>query len=121
MNYRNQWPAIDANFTTISAYADFYIEDKNSGVGALLTRDYVGSVGLQSISFALQYAYQLQITKTLSFRPVYEVAGLLGLSGRALHEHLNDRLPAWRRRAGSAPGRWPDRYSGAAAVDWDAD
>ena len=36
MNYRNQWPAIDANFTTISAYADFFIEDKNSGVGAFL-------------------------------------------------------------------------------------
>src|SRR5271156_4441203 len=59
MNYRNQWPANDANFTTISAYADFYIEDKNSGVGAFLPRDYVGSVGLQSISFSLQYAYQL--------------------------------------------------------------
>src|SRR5437667_6058984 len=51
MNYRNQWPAIDANFSTISAYGDLYIEDKNSGVGALLTRDYVGIVGLQSISF----------------------------------------------------------------------
>lgn len=73
MNYRNQWPAIDANFTTISAYGDVYIEDKNSGVGALLTRDYVGSVGLQSISFALQYAYQLNITKNLSFRPGVQV------------------------------------------------
>ena len=69
INYRNQWPAIDANFTTISAFADFYIEDKNSGVGGLLTRDYVGVVGLQSISFSLQYAYQLEITKELSFRP----------------------------------------------------
>jgi type IX secretion system PorP/SprF family membrane protein len=73
INYRNQWPAIDANFTTISAYADFFIEDKNSGVGALLTRDYVGIVGLQSISFSLQYAYQLQLTKTLSFRPGVQV------------------------------------------------
>src|SRR6476620_7664188 len=73
MNYRNQWPAIDANFTTVSAYADFYIEDKNSGVGALLTRDYVGSVGLQSISFAVQYAYQVQLTKTLMFRPGVQV------------------------------------------------
>lgn len=53
--------------------------------------------------------------------PVYEVAGLLGLSPEALERHLNDRLPAWRRRAGADPGRWPDRYSGAAAVDWDAD
>jgi type IX secretion system PorP/SprF family membrane protein len=73
MNYRNQWPAIDANFTTISAYADFFIEDKNSGIGALMTRDYVGIVGLQSISFALQYAYQLQLTKGLSFRPGVQV------------------------------------------------
>ncbi|CAN5326338.1 hypothetical protein BH09BAC3_BH09BAC3_28520 [soil metagenome] len=73
LNYRNQWPAIDANFTTVSAYADFYIEDKNSGVGALLTRDYVGIVGLQSISFAVQYAYQLQLTKNLSFRPGVQI------------------------------------------------
>ena len=29
--------------------------------------------------------------------PVYEVAGLLGLSAEAMEKHLNDRLPAWRR------------------------
>jgi type IX secretion system PorP/SprF family membrane protein len=73
LNYRNQWPSIDANFTTISAFADFYIEDKNSGVGALLSRDYVSAVGIQSISFALQYAYQLQLTKGLAFRPGVQV------------------------------------------------
>ncbi|MBY0433800.1 MAG: type IX secretion system membrane protein PorP/SprF [Cyclobacteriaceae bacterium] len=73
INYRNQWPAIDANFTTISAFADFYIEDKNSGIGALLTRDYVGIVGLQSISLAFQYAYQLKLTQGLSFRPGVQV------------------------------------------------
>lgn len=49
-----------------------------------------------------------------------EAAGLLGLSGRALHAHLNGRLPAWRRRPDVDPPRWPDRYSGA-AVDWGAD
>ena len=27
LNYRNQWPGIDANFTTVSAFADFYLED----------------------------------------------------------------------------------------------
>src|SRR5678815_5617643 len=46
VNYRNQWPAIDANFTTLSAFADFYLEDYNSGVGAILTRDYVNLVGV---------------------------------------------------------------------------
>lgn len=74
INYRNQWPSIDANFTTVSAYADFFIEDKNSGVGGILTRDYVGIVGLQSISLGLQYAYQFQITKDISFRPGVQVA-----------------------------------------------
>src|SRR5215475_728917 len=48
INYRNQWPAIDANFTTMSAYFDYYIEDKNSGVGVLLTRDQEGLAGLRS-------------------------------------------------------------------------
>lgn len=53
--------------------------------------------------------------------PVCEVAGLLGLSAGSLEGHLNDRLPAWRRRPDVGPPRWPDRYSGAAAVDWGAD
>src|SRR6187431_3402392 len=39
INYRNQWPAIDANFTTMSAYFDYFIEDKSSGVGIILNRD----------------------------------------------------------------------------------
>jgi type IX secretion system PorP/SprF family membrane protein len=74
INYRNQWPAIDANFTTFSAFYDTYIEDKNSGVGVLLTRDREGILGLQSISVAFQYSYDLQITKGLSFRPGVQFA-----------------------------------------------
>ena len=74
INYRNQWPGIDANFTTFSLFSDFFIEDKNSGVGAILTRDYANVLGLQSISLGLQYAYQLQLTKKLSFRPGVQVS-----------------------------------------------
>lgn len=74
INYRNQWPAIDANFNTISAFYDTYIEDKNSGIGVLLTRDREGILGLQSMSLALQYSYDLQITKGLSFRPGFQFA-----------------------------------------------
>lgn len=74
MNYRNQWPAIDANFNTISAFYDTYIEDKNSGIGVLLTRDREGVLGLQSISLAFQYSYDLQIVKGLSFRPGFQAA-----------------------------------------------
>ena len=74
INYRNQWPAIDANFTTLSAYFDYFIEDKNSGVGMIITRDREGLAGLQSISLGLQYSYELQITNYIGFRPGVQVA-----------------------------------------------
>src|SRR5688572_14286160 len=74
MNYRNQWPAIDANFRTMSIYFDYFIEDKNSGVGIVLTRDVEGLAGLRSMSLGLQYSYELQITKDLGFRPGIQVA-----------------------------------------------
>jgi type IX secretion system PorP/SprF family membrane protein len=74
MNYRNQWPGIDANFTTVSAFADFYLEDHNSGIGAIITRDYANVLGLQSIGLGLQYAYQLKLNKKLSFRPGVQVS-----------------------------------------------
>lgn len=69
INYRNQWPAIDANFTTMSFFADYFIEDKSSGVGFLLTRDREGLAGLRSMSLALQYSYELELTEFLGFRP----------------------------------------------------
>lgn len=71
-NYRNQWPAIDANFNTISAFADFYIEEKNSGVGVIITKDREGLLGLQSTSIGLMYSYDLKLTKGLSFRPGFQ-------------------------------------------------
>ncbi|MTI19631.1 type IX secretion system membrane protein PorP/SprF [Fulvivirga sp. RKSG066] len=74
LNYRNQWPAIDANFVTFSAYYDTFIEDKNSGVGLLLMRDTEGQAGLTSTSVGLLYAYQLYITEWLTFRPGFQVA-----------------------------------------------
>ena len=73
VNYRNQWPAIDANFNTISAFADTYIESKNSGVGILINRDTEGVLGLQSTSIAFQYAYELTLLKNLSFRPGVQI------------------------------------------------
>jgi len=74
LNYRNQWPAIDANFTTFSAFGDTYIEEKNSGIGFIINHDREGILGLSSTSIALQYAYDLQIIKGLSFRPGFQAA-----------------------------------------------
>ncbi len=69
LNYRNQWPAIDANFTTLSAYFDYFIEDKRSGVGVIINQDREGLAGLRSTSLGLQYSYELQLTKDLGFLP----------------------------------------------------
>ncbi|MEO1098223.1 MAG: type IX secretion system membrane protein PorP/SprF [Bacteroidota bacterium] len=74
LNYRNQWPSIDANFVTTSAYIDHFIEDKNSGIGLLIMRDREGQAGLKSTSVGLQYAYQLYLTDWLTFRPGVQVA-----------------------------------------------
>jgi type IX secretion system PorP/SprF family membrane protein len=74
INYRNQWPAIDANFTTMSAYFDYFIEDYNSSVGLILTRDTEGLAGLTSLSVGLQYAYEIQLNENLGFRPGVQVA-----------------------------------------------
>jgi type IX secretion system PorP/SprF family membrane protein len=73
MNYRNQWPAIDANFTTMSVYFDYFIEDKNSGVGVIISRDQEGLANLRSLSLGLQYSYELSLTEYLGFRPGVQV------------------------------------------------
>jgi type IX secretion system PorP/SprF family membrane protein len=73
-NYRNQWPAIDANFVTYSAFADHFFEDYNSGVGLMVLTDKEGRFGFRSSQVALQYAYQLAITENLTFRPGFETS-----------------------------------------------
>ena len=74
LNYRNQWPAIDANFTTTSLFFDYYIADKKSGIGAILTQDREGLAGLRSLSLSLQYSYELKINSKLGFRPGFQAA-----------------------------------------------
>ena len=69
VNFRHQWPALDASFTTYSVFFDYFLEDYNSGVGMLLMRDQQGLAGLNSTSANFQYAYQLPLTSKLTFRP----------------------------------------------------
>ncbi|MCF6360965.1 MAG: type IX secretion system membrane protein PorP/SprF, partial [Cyclobacteriaceae bacterium] len=68
INYRNQWPALQANFVTLSAYADHFIDDKNSGIGFLIQTDKAGLAGLRSTSFTGTYSYQLPISQTFTLR-----------------------------------------------------
>ena len=74
LNFRSQWPSLEANFTTVSAYFDHFFEDYNSGVGVIVNGDREGLSGLQSISAGLQYSYRLQVTDWLTVRPGAEVA-----------------------------------------------
>lgn len=74
INYRNQWPNLDANFETFSAYFDYHFEDYFSSAGVIFTRDTEGIAGLQSTSIGLQYAYQLQINYKWTFRPGVQAA-----------------------------------------------
>lgn len=74
INYRNQWPSLEANFTTMSAYFDYFIEDANSGVGIIINTDQEGLAGLRSTHVGLLYSYELSITKNLGFRPGVQVA-----------------------------------------------
>jgi type IX secretion system PorP/SprF family membrane protein len=67
-NYRNQWPGINANFVTYSAYFDHYFMDYNSGVGLLLLGDRESNAGIALNGVSLQYAYNLRLTQNLAFR-----------------------------------------------------
>lgn len=69
MNYRNQWPSIEANFVTFSGYVDHFFEDYNSGVGVIFMHDREGRAALKSTFIGLQYAYQLQVAEQVFFRP----------------------------------------------------
>ena len=68
-NFRSQWPSLEANFTTYSFYLDYFAEEYNSGLGLLITADKEGLANLTSTSVGLQYAYELQISDRLTFRP----------------------------------------------------
>lgn len=74
VNYRNQWPAIDATFETYSFYTAYNFEDYNSSAGIIVTKDREGIAGLQSTSIGLQYAYQVRLTDKWTFRPGIELA-----------------------------------------------
>ncbi|MEM9324654.1 MAG: type IX secretion system membrane protein PorP/SprF [Bacteroidota bacterium] len=74
LNYRNQWPAIDATFETYSFWVDYNFEDYYSSVGLLVNVDREGIAGLTSNMVGLNYAYQLQLNYEWTFRPAVQIA-----------------------------------------------
>ena len=69
VNYRNQWPSLNATFVTFSFYADHYLPNANSGIGLIVTTDREGNEGLQSTTIGASYAYQIKLSDNLVFRP----------------------------------------------------
>ncbi len=74
VNYRNQWPQIDANYVTYSFYIDYFFEDSNNALGLIVNTDQEGIAGLKSTNVGLQYAYQVQLDHNWTFRPGVEVS-----------------------------------------------
>jgi type IX secretion system PorP/SprF family membrane protein len=67
-NYRNQWPALSANFVTASFGADVFLPNYNSGIGIQVTTDSQGLGNLKATDIALQYAYQIHLNDVTSLR-----------------------------------------------------
>lgn len=73
-NYRNQWPGLDAQFSTFSAYADTYLDQYNSGVGIMIMNDVQGAADLQSLTISGAYSYELRISESVFFRPGFQAS-----------------------------------------------
>ncbi|UJP65450.1 PorP/SprF family type IX secretion system membrane protein [Mongoliitalea daihaiensis] len=74
VNYRNQWPGLNAQFTTFSAYFDTFLDDYNSGVGFLVMSDTEGAARLRSTTLAALYSYELQLGERAFFRPGFRAS-----------------------------------------------
>ena len=74
VNYRNQWPSIDASFETTSVFVDYNFEDYQSSLGLIVTNDQEGLAGLNSTTIGLQYAYQTYVDYKWAIRPAMQVS-----------------------------------------------
>ncbi|PMD93711.1 hypothetical protein BWI97_18060 [Siphonobacter sp. BAB-5405] len=67
LNYRNQWPALNANYVTTIASVDTYLDKINSGVGLMVMNDAQFS-NLRTLDVGLQYAYQARLSEFVRLR-----------------------------------------------------
>ncbi|PZX58096.1 PorP/SprF family type IX secretion system membrane protein [Algoriphagus chordae] len=68
INYRNQWPGLDQNFNSYSAYIDHYIFDYNSGIGLIFNGSQESMANLSTNEIGLSYAYRLKLSEETFFR-----------------------------------------------------
>jgi len=74
LNFRDQWTAVKQEYFTFSIMADHYFTGTHNGAGIVLYRDQAGAGKLATSVATLQYAYSLNATKNIAFRPGLQVA-----------------------------------------------
>ena len=67
MNYRNQWPSLNANFVTTLFSIDHFIEKANSGIGLMFLNDKQG-FNLTNSEIRLLYSYEMKINNENAVR-----------------------------------------------------
>lgn len=65
LNYRNQWPLMEADFVTYGASYDQYLPAINSGVGLSFMTDRAGQGILVSGGISALYSYRLKINREM--------------------------------------------------------
>lgn len=65
LNYRNQWPSLDANFVTYGASYDQYLPNIKSGLGLQVMTDRAGQGILVSGGVSAFYSYRLMINRDM--------------------------------------------------------
>jgi type IX secretion system PorP/SprF family membrane protein len=73
-NYRIQWPALAANYQTVSGSYDRYFEKIRSGIGLQVWNDTQGFGGLSALDIGLHYAYQLKLSDRFTYRHGLQVS-----------------------------------------------
>lgn len=68
VNYRKQWPGLDQDFNSYSAYFDHYSFDLRSGIGISVNSFQETNFNLNTSDISFYYAYNLKIAENWNFR-----------------------------------------------------
>jgi type IX secretion system PorP/SprF family membrane protein len=67
-NYRKQWPGLEHDFNSNSAYFDHYSFDLRSGIGVAVNSFQETNMNINTSDVSLFYSYNLQIAESWNFR-----------------------------------------------------
>jgi type IX secretion system PorP/SprF family membrane protein len=68
VNYRKQWPGLDHDFNTYSAYFDHYSFDLRSGIGLAVNSFQETNMKVNTTDVSAFYSYNLQLAESWNFR-----------------------------------------------------